>query len=135
MNPSELSDATKSKLIAKAMSRPDYKTRLCQSYSQSQTCEYNDLCHFAHGEHELRKVDPDKANPFFKTVMCKKGDACENGDSCVSLCAPQSTLPSALTIFLLVDFCALRGRTEAFSQKRGNTLGSELQNGHVQIFL
>ena len=32
-----------------------YKTSLCKHFEQTQTCQMEDRCHFAHGKHELRK--------------------------------------------------------------------------------
>lgn len=34
-----------------------YKTSLCKHFMQSKHCHVGAKCHFAHGEHELRKPD------------------------------------------------------------------------------
>ncbi len=34
-----------------------YKTSLCKHFQQQKYCHVGNKCHFAHGEHELRKRD------------------------------------------------------------------------------
>jgi hypothetical protein len=35
-----------------------YKTSLCKHYNTSKGCVYKEKCQFAHGEHELRLMNP-----------------------------------------------------------------------------
>lgn len=37
-----------------------YKTELCKNYTKTGFCRYGDMCQFAHGSEQLRKVDKDK---------------------------------------------------------------------------
>ena len=51
------------------------------------------MCHYAHGEDELREeTEADremaiqgkiKKNPFYKTIMCKSITDCQYGENCV----------------------------------------------------
>eukprot|EP00026_Physarum_polycephalum_P013633 Phypoly_transcript_14055.p1 GENE.Phypoly_transcript_14055~~Phypoly_transcript_14055.p1 ORF type:complete len:297 (+),score=65.47 Phypoly_transcript_14055:87-893(+) len=45
-----------------------YKTELCRSYMETNTCRYGVKCQFAHGRHELRPV---MRHPKYKTEICK----------------------------------------------------------------
>eukprot|EP01129_Flabellula_baltica_P000666 TRINITY_DN10634_c0_g1_i1.p1 TRINITY_DN10634_c0_g1~~TRINITY_DN10634_c0_g1_i1.p1 ORF type:complete len:254 (-),score=54.49 TRINITY_DN10634_c0_g1_i1:100-861(-) len=45
-----------------------YKTELCRSWMENQTCRYATKCQFAHGTDELRPV---KRHPKYKTEICK----------------------------------------------------------------
>ena len=89
--PEEISDDLRQRLIDKAKARADYKTKLCKNYEDTGTCDFSDICHFAHGSTELR--DPPAGSEagsssassqsiHFKTSMCKFGNACQNGSSC-----------------------------------------------------
>jgi hypothetical protein len=55
MKPSELPAEMRRKLESRAKARTDYKTRLCQNYEKEGVCEYLEICHFAHGQEELKK--------------------------------------------------------------------------------
>ncbi|XXQ29946.1 C3H1-type domain-containing protein [Plasmodiophora brassicae] len=60
-----------------------YKTELCRSWSQMNTCPYGAKCQFAHGAEELRPV---QRHPKYKTVDCKQYKAtgtCSFGSRCV----------------------------------------------------
>jgi hypothetical protein len=60
-----------------------YKTELCRSWSQSNTCPYGAKCQFAHGAEELRPV---QRHPKYKTVECNQWAAtgkCTFGNRCV----------------------------------------------------
>ncbi|CDW71209.1 zinc finger [Stylonychia lemnae] len=73
-----------------------YKTQLCKHFQQTKQCHVGKRCHFAHGEHELRKreeplpleVTMRMMNiPYnnFKTQTCKnyeKEGKCKFGDKC-----------------------------------------------------
>lgn len=45
-----------------------YKTELCRSFMETNTCRYGVKCQFAHGRHELRAV---MRHPKYKTEICK----------------------------------------------------------------
>ena len=45
-----------------------YKTELCRSFMETNTCRYGVKCQFAHGRHELRHV---MRHPKYKTEICK----------------------------------------------------------------
>lgn len=45
-----------------------YKTELCRSFMETNTCRYGVKCQFAHGRHELRPV---MRHPKYKTEICK----------------------------------------------------------------
>lgn len=45
-----------------------YKTELCRSFMETNTCRYGVKCQFAHGRHELR---PLMRHPKYKTEICK----------------------------------------------------------------
>merc|ERR1712047_168170 len=84
--PSELPEEVKKKLTEKAKALPGYKTKLCTNFDNDGNCQYEDMCHYAHGEEELREeteVDREmamqmkiKKNPFYKTIMCKSLPDC-----------------------------------------------------------
>jgi len=60
-----------------------YKTELCRSWSQTNTCPYGAKCQFAHGAVELRPV---LRHPKYKTVECNQWAAtgkCTFGNRCV----------------------------------------------------
>lgn len=60
-----------------------YKTELCRSWSQTQSCPYGSKCQFAHGSDELRPV---QRHPKYKTVECNQWAAtgkCTFGNRCV----------------------------------------------------
>jgi hypothetical protein len=60
-----------------------YKTELCRSWSQTNTCPYGTKCQFAHGSDELRPVH---RHPKYKTVECNQWVAtgkCTFGNRCV----------------------------------------------------
>lgn len=93
--PSELSEEDRKKRVEKAKSLPGYKTKLCTNFDNEGYCEYDEMCHYAHGEDELREETEEdreaaeklriKRNPYYKTIMCKnlaKGE-CNYGDNCV----------------------------------------------------
>lgn len=48
-----LPEEIKKRRIEKAKKMPGYKTKLCQNYEKNGECEYEDICHFAHGEGEV----------------------------------------------------------------------------------
>jgi len=91
--PSELPEEIKKKLTEKAKNLPGYKTKLCSNFEIDEQCDYAEMCHFAHGEEELREeteVDKEmatvmrvKKNPFYKTIMCKSLPDCQYKDNCV----------------------------------------------------
>ena len=90
---SELPEEIKNKLISKAKALPGYKTKLCHNYESDGICQYDEMCHYAHGEDELREeTEADremaiqgkiKKNPFYKTIMCKSIEDCQYGENCV----------------------------------------------------
>ena len=45
-----------------------YKTELCHSFEETNSCKYGDKCKFAHGRGELRRVS---RHPKYKTDLCK----------------------------------------------------------------
>jgi hypothetical protein len=45
-----------------------YKTELCRSFMETNTCRYGVKCQFAHGRHEQRPV---MRHPKYKTEICK----------------------------------------------------------------
>lgn len=81
-----------------------YKTELCNTFMENNgDCKYKDKCQFAHGLHELRKVD---RHPKYKTVLCKKypDDICPYGQRCHfihedknSKVVPDATPPLAMS--------------------------------------
>ena len=95
--PSELPEQVKIRLAEKAKSMPGYKTKICSNYGEGQ-CQYREMCHYAHGETELRQfTDQDKqmadqmkvkTNPFYKTIMCKNLQDCQYGEQCVYAHSP-----------------------------------------------
>ena len=91
LKPEEISDDMKQRLIDKAQSRPDYKTKLCKNFEEKGACDFSDICHFAHGSGELREPPPGSESGagtpgsnsiHFKTSMCKFADACQHGSAC-----------------------------------------------------
>lgn len=59
-----------------------YKTELCKHFMEYGTCQYNNKCQFAHGEHELRGV---LRHPKYKTAHCKAYSStgkCQYGSRC-----------------------------------------------------
>lgn len=72
---------------------PGYKTKLCTNFETEGTCEYDEMCHYAHGEEELREeteIDKEmaiqnkiKKNPYYKTIMCKTLQDCQYAENCV----------------------------------------------------
>jgi len=91
--PSELPEEVKKKLAEKAKNLPGYKTKICNNFEKEGVCQYDEMCHYAHGEEELREeTETDKEmavqmkvkkNPFYKTIMCKSLPSCQYGDNCV----------------------------------------------------
>jgi len=91
--PSQLPEDVKKKLAEKAKNLPGYKTKLCTNFEKEEECQYEEMCHYAHGEEELREeTDTDKAmavqmkvkkNPFYKTIMCKSLPDCQYAENCV----------------------------------------------------
>ena len=58
----------------KQMNRNCYKSRMCELYLNSGSCEYGNRCMYAHSPEELRRP----ICVFFKNGgFCKKGDACD----------------------------------------------------------
>ena len=54
--PSQLPDDVKKRLAEKAKSLPGYKTKMCNNFVESEGhCQYDEMCHYAHGEEELRE--------------------------------------------------------------------------------
>ena len=90
---SQLPEEVKRKLTEKAKSLPGYKTKLCTNYENEEGCQYEDMCHYAHGIDELREeTEADremviqmriKKNPFYKTILCKSLPDCQFGENCV----------------------------------------------------
>jgi len=90
---SQLPEEVKKKLTEKAKALPGYKTKLCTNFDNDGNCQYEDMCHYAHGEEELREeteVDREmamqmkiKKNPFYKTIMCKSLPDCQFAENCV----------------------------------------------------
>jgi len=69
--------------LAQATKTELYKTELCRSWSQTNTCPYGAKCQFAHGADELRPV---QRHPKYKTVECNQWAAtgkCTFGNRCV----------------------------------------------------
>ncbi len=69
-----------------------YKVKFCSSYpNKVETCEYGDMCAFAHNEGELtvdllHKMEPKDSDFFmfyFKTIWCPYSDTTHPRDSCV----------------------------------------------------
>eukprot|EP01129_Flabellula_baltica_P005567 TRINITY_DN2029_c0_g1_i2.p1 TRINITY_DN2029_c0_g1~~TRINITY_DN2029_c0_g1_i2.p1 ORF type:complete len:215 (-),score=24.64 TRINITY_DN2029_c0_g1_i2:9-653(-) len=59
-----------------------YKTELCRSWMENQTCRYGSKCQFAHGQAELRPV---ARHPKYKTEICKtfhSNGTCPYGRRC-----------------------------------------------------
>jgi len=55
--------------VEEELSKQDlYKTEMCKSWTESNTCRYGEKCQFAHGESELRPVF---RHPKYKTEICK----------------------------------------------------------------
>merc|ERR1712172_184597 len=91
--PSELPEDIKKKLAEKAKNLPGYKTKLCNNFEIDNECQYAEMCHYAHGEEELREeteMDKEmatamkvKKNPFYKTIMCKSLPDCQYKENCV----------------------------------------------------
>ena len=91
--PSQLPDDVKKRLAEKAKSLPGYKTKICNNFEKEGHCQYDDMCHYAHGEEELNEEsEGDKMmaekmkirkNPFYKTIMCKSLATCQFGENCV----------------------------------------------------
>lgn len=46
-----------------------YKTELCRSFEESNTCDYGKYCRFAHTRLELKRVTQ---HPKYKTKKCTK---------------------------------------------------------------
>lgn len=61
---------------------PKYKSTLCSWYIQGARCPNGNVCHFAHGEHELRAIPRPKFK--YKTQVCSYYAAghCGNGSAC-----------------------------------------------------
>ena len=55
--PSELPEEVKKKLAEKAKSLPGYRTKICNNYENEGMCQYDDMCHYAHGK-ELKLKYP-----------------------------------------------------------------------------
>ena len=68
-------------------SNPLWRTRLCKQFAAGKRCPYGDECGFAHGEHQLRKVDQSLDEPPTQT----------SGDL-----ASQSTQPPAVVTLLRI---------------------------------
>ena len=68
----------------------DDSSEFCDGFQKEGHCEYEEMCHFAHGEEELAKQkeektaaeDRSKKNPHYKTSLCKSGTNCRNQDVC-----------------------------------------------------
>jgi len=77
---------------------PNYKGTLCKYFQKDGVCEFGSLCQYAHGESELRKINPAvaKTQPQsyvgssfnslqYKTQLCKnyqEGGSCDFGSGC-----------------------------------------------------
>ena len=48
--PSQLPEDVKKKLAEKAKSLPGYRTKICNNYENEGMCQYDDMCHYAHGK-------------------------------------------------------------------------------------
>ena len=48
--PSQLPEEVKKKLAEKAKSLPGYRTKICNNYENEGMCQYDDMCHYAHGK-------------------------------------------------------------------------------------
>jgi hypothetical protein len=92
LKPDELDEETRKKLKEKNSQRPDYKTKLCKNFEQNGSCEFQELCNFAHGQEELKPA-PEKpavgaagsdqtSNSHYKTKLCKNGSSCTFGSAC-----------------------------------------------------
>ena len=55
--PSQLPEDVKKKLAEKAKSLPGYRTKICNNYENEGMCQYDDMCHYAHGK-ELKLKYP-----------------------------------------------------------------------------
>ena len=59
-----------------------YKTEICKTFKKNGSCPYRKNCQYAHGNIELRPVQPKKSyktvicNNFFKKGFCPYGDRC-----------------------------------------------------------
>ena len=62
-----------------------HKTELCKTFSELGCCPYEHKCRFAHGKHELVKVNASrgmknrKCNGFWKNGVCSYGIRCQFG--------------------------------------------------------
>ncbi|KAM3716445.1 mRNA decay activator protein [Dirofilaria immitis] len=65
-----LTDSEREELQRERRKKNAYKTSLCRSFRENNTCPYEDECVFAHGEKELRL--PPQAHPKYKTQLCNK---------------------------------------------------------------
>ena len=69
--------ATGGKDVSEAAAK--YKTNLCKQFVTAGFCPYGDVCHFAHGGHELRPSqggsgaapESQSLSPNYKKVLCK----------------------------------------------------------------
>jgi hypothetical protein len=69
-----------------------YKTELCRSWEEKNTCRYGAKCQFAHGEDEIRKVS---RHPKYKTEICRTfwvSGSCPYGKRC---CFIHTELPTS----------------------------------------
>ena len=62
--PSQLPEEVKKKLAEKAKSLPGYRTKICNNYENEGMCQYDDMCHYAHGK-ELKLKYPRRAEMSF----------------------------------------------------------------------
>ncbi|CAG9540505.1 unnamed protein product [Cercopithifilaria johnstoni] len=65
-----LTDSEREALQRERRKKNAYKTSLCRSFRENNTCPYGEECVFAHGEKELRL--PPQAHPKYKTQLCNK---------------------------------------------------------------
>ena len=64
------------------MSNPDnFKTKMCNNWQHGK-CNFGSKCHFAHGESELREINPKKCW-FFSQGICKNGRNCTYLHDCM----------------------------------------------------
>ncbi|VDP23608.1 unnamed protein product [Onchocerca flexuosa] len=78
-----LTDSEREELLRERRRKNAFKTSLCRSFRENNSCVYGEECVFAHGENELRL--PPQAHPKYKTQLCNKfsvSNFCPYGARC-----------------------------------------------------
>ena len=141
--PSQLPDDVKKRLAEKAKSLPGYKTKICNNFEKEGHCQYDDMCHYAHGEDELKEEsEGDKMmaeklkirkNPFYKTIMCKSLATCQFGENCVYAHSEDEIRPVASNMMQGASF-ASKGVGNS-SVGGGSMQGSNVMSGGYKTSL